>query len=478
MLYALLLACPKKTPEPVEVEAPPPFDRSQVPEPLPRGEFALPEAQHAELSNGLKVVLVENHELPLFDVRIVSRAGAWTDPEGAEGLAGVSMDMLNEGTDGHDAIALSTALRSLGSSLGTRAHLDSSSVSCSGLTKNLEPTLDLLAEVVLQPTFPAEEWERLEKQTLQAIEASRKDPSDISGRVFDALLYGDAYDGRFRTADSIEGLDVGQMEAWYGQHFTAANSIVLVGGDVTMEQVLPLLEARFGSWEAGEPLERPGFSVEQPTETVLYVVHKQDAAQSVIRAGRFVPGRTDEAWNDLYIGNTVFGGMFTSRLNMNLREDKGWTYGARSGIWHGYGASGWNASTSVVADQTAPAVSEILAELAAVAGDRPLSSDEVAFMKSSRIRGYPARFEGVGATLDSEKDTWLYGLPEDFADTYLARMEAVTPEGAQAALSEHIATQPMTLLVVGDLEKNREGLAALGLPMVELDVEANRIAQE
>jgi len=477
MLLSLLIACPKKTPEPV-VEQPPAFDRSVVPAPLERREFKLPEAQETTLSNGLRVVLVEDHELPLFDVRIVNRAGSWTDPEDREGLAVASLDMVNEGTKSYDAVALSSALRSLGSSLGSRSHLDSSSISCSGLTKNLEPTLDLLAEVVLEPTFPQADWERIQKQSLQSVEASRKDPSDIASRVFDVVLYGDVYDGRFRTVDSINALDVEQMAAWYAEHWTASNSVLLVGGDVTLESVTPLLEERFGTWSLGEPLAAPIIEVAQPTETTIYAVHKADAAQSVIRAGRFVPDRLSEEWNDLYLGNTVFGGMFTARLNMNLREDKGWTYGARSTIWHGYSASGWMAYTSVVADQTAPAIAELLGELKGVETTKPISADEVAYMKSSRINGYPARFEGVGATLDQTSNTWLHGLPEDFAETFIARVDGVTVEGAQGAFSTHVASQPLSIVVVGDLELNREALAGLGLPMVELDVEGAPIEQE
>lgn len=477
LLLATLIACPKKAPEVVQVETPA-FDRSVVPAPLERGDFALPVADSGTLSNGLTVIVVENHELPLFEIRMVARTGSWTDPVGSEGLAGAAMDMLNEGTEGHDAIELSTALRALGSHVGTGSTTDSARVTASGLSKNLESTLDLWTEVLRQPTFPAEEWDRLEKQNLQAIDASRSDPSSIAGRVFDVVLYGDSYDGRFRTADSVLSLDVAAMEAWYTSHFVPANSIVLVGGDTTLAEITPLLEARLGDWDAGAAIEMPAFETAQPAETTLYVVDKAGAAQSVVYAGRFVADRSDPAWNDLYMGNTAFGGMFTARLNMNLREDKGWTYGARSSIWHGYGASGWMAHSSVVANQTAPAVAEILAELAAVTGDRPLSAEEIAYMKSSRINGYPSRFEGVGATLGSETDTWLYGLPEDFADSYLARMNGVTPEGAQAAFAEHVSTQPLAILVVGDLETCQEPLAALGFPMVELDVEGNTTTKE
>ena len=475
---ALLLGCPKKTADaPAAVEEPA-FDRSVRPEPLARPEFTLPQASVGALSNGVPVVVVENHELPFVQVRMVSQRGSATDPAGREGLAYATMDMVNEGTADHSAIELSTALRELGSSMVSGAGLDMSNVRVDTLSRNLEPTLDLMAEVVLQPTFPDSEWDRLQKQRLQDLDAGRKDPGRISARVFDNLLYGDAYDGRFPTHDSLGALDTDQMKAWYSARFTPDQSAIFVGGDTTLEEITPLLEARFGAWEGQAEAFDPSVDTQNPTETRLFLVDKPGAAQSVVRAGRFVPGRTADGYDDLYVANTVFGGMFMARLNMNLREDKGWTYGARSRVSTRQGDSVWSASSSVVSDQTGPAVAEILREIEAVAADAPITADELAYFKGSRTLGYPGNFETVDYLLGQKVEVWLHGLPDDWLTSYVSRVEGVELDAANAAFATHVAGQPLTILVVGDLATVRPQVEGLGLPITVLDVEGDVVEDD
>ncbi|MCP4807762.1 MAG: insulinase family protein [Proteobacteria bacterium] len=474
---ALLLGCPKKAPEPVVEEAPA-FDRSVAPAPIARRDFTLPTPSVGALSNGVAVIVVENHELPFVQVRLVSQRGTATDPQGREGLGGATMDMLNEGTSEHTAVELSTELRKLGSSIGTSASLDSSSVRADTLARNLEPTLDLMAEILLEPTFPDTEWERIQKQTLQNLDAGRKDPSRISSRVFDNLMYGDAYDGRFSTADSISALDTDQMKAWYAAQFTPDQSAIFVGGDTTLDEITPLLEARFGSWEGTAKAFDQDVETKNPTERRLYVVDKPGASQSVVKVGRFVPARATDGYDDLYVANTVIGGMFMARLNMNLREDKGWTYGARTGVYAGKGDSVWMASTSVVSDQTGPAVAEILREVDSVAGEALITDDELAYFKGSRTLGYPGNFETVDYLLGQTAAVWLHDLPDDWLTSYVDRVDGVTLDGANAAFAEHVSGQPLTLLVVGDLATIREPLSEVGLPITVLDVEGDVVEDD
>lgn len=473
----LLLGCPKQAPEPAVAEAPA-FDRSQRPEPLTRKEFTLPAPTVGQLSNGVPVIVVENHELPKVQVRLVSQRGTATDPVGREGLGHATMDMLNEGTTNYSSVELSTELRKLGSSIGTGGGLDSSNVRAETLSRNLEPTLDLMAEIVFEPTFPDSEWERIQKQTLQDLDAARKDPSSISLRVGRHLLYGDTYQGRSSTDASIGAIDTDQMRAWYSAQFAPDQAAIFVGGDTTLEEITPLLEARFGGWEGtAEPFELT-IEARQPTESRLYVVDKPGASQSVVKAARFVPARTADGYDDLYVANTVFGGMFMARLNMNLREDKGWTYGARSGIYPGAGDSVWMASSSVVSDQTGPAVAEILAEIALVTGDKPLTADELAYFKGSRTLGYPGNFETFDYLLGQTATVWVHDLPDDWLTSYVGRVEGVTLEAANAAFAEHVAGQPLTILVVGDLASIREPLSGLGLPITVLDVDGNVVEDD
>ena len=454
------------------------LDRTQLPATLEVGDFELPTAQRATLSNGVEVVLVENHELPLFELRVVFRTGGWTDPAGQEGLAGASLDMLNEGAGELDAVAISTQARTLGSSVWTSARLDQATVGCSGLVRNLEPTLDLWSTILLEPTFPETEWERLEVQYAQSLEEDASDPNSVAWMISDRVLYGEDYDGREMSLESLEQLQVSAMSEWYAEHLVPGNALLLVGGDLTLEQLLPLLEEELGAWTAEGGHEPPAREAVVPSETTLYVVDKPGAAQSIIVAGTPVVGRLDPEWWPLYLGNRAWGGSFMSRLNMTLREEKGWTYGARSRVVTNDVPGVWLANSAVVSEATAPAVEEILAMLGGVAGEEPLTAEEVDYARSGLLNGYAARFETVDYLLDQQKLIWRYGLPEDWSVAWLDHIQGVDPAEAQAVFQSRVAEQPLVIVIVGDMAQNRAPLEALGLPIVELDVQGNPVAMK
>jgi zinc protease len=437
-IFLSLIACGPKAPPEAAAEAS--FDRSVIPSPLERRPFQLPSAQRATLSNGVEVVVVENHELPLVQIRAVFSTGSWTDPESMEGLALSTMDMLNEGAGELDAIGLSKALRELASSLGTSASLDSASVSMSCLSKNLEPTLDLWSSVLLDPTFASGDWERLQKQYIQSVAEQRTTPTSIAGRVVDRVMFGNAYDGRLQTPDSLGSITVDAQREWWSTHLVPANAMLLVGGDATLDSIVPLLEARLAEWTGDTPIEMPTIEVQQPAETTVYLVDKPGAAQSVINVSRFIGDVRDETYYPTYVGNMAWGGMFMARLNMNLREDKGYTYGARANIYSSMAPVQWLASTSVKSDTTTDALSEIFRELEDINGERPLNSDEIAYASSSVINGYPARFETASYLLNETTRIWRYDLPADWLETYIDSVDSVTAESAQAAFSDQLAT--------------------------------------
>ena len=476
LALAMLMGCPKQAPEPTVQVA---FDRSARPAPLPRRDFTLPETTTATLSNGVPVFLVENHELPFVDLRVVFRAGSFTNPAGLEGLASASADMWNEGTVSYTGPELSTELRKLGSGVGSSAGLDRATISATSLKRNLEPTLDLWAEVLLRPTFPAQDWERIQAQGLQDIQASRADPGSTAWRVMDRQLFGDSYDGRFRSPESLSAIDVEAMKAWRETYVVPANAAIFAGGDITIEELVPLLEARLSDWQGGELTPVPEVAVLQPEQSQLFLVDKPGAAQSVVTLARPVGERTGEASDALSVGNTAWGGMFMARLNMNLREDKGWTYGARSGFADSHAERVWYAQSSIVSDSTGPAVAEVLAELAAIGGEHPLSDEEVDYMKSSLLNGYPGRFETTDYLLGQKAEVWLYGLPADYLDTYTSRIAGVEGAAAQAAFLEQVASQPLIWVVVGDVESIRGPLEeATGLTAALLDPEAQPLEGE
>ncbi|RME28283.1 MAG: insulinase family protein [Deltaproteobacteria bacterium] len=473
-----LSACgPKAPPQPAAA-----VDyHATMPDPLPPRPFQLPEPQRGTLSNGIPVVVVENHEVPLVQVQVALRPGDWTDPPDLAGLASVTMDMLNEGAGGMSAAELSSAARRMGSSVWTGSSLDGASVGASCLTDKLPGTLDLLATVMLEPDFPDADWELMRKKRLQAVQAARKDPNAIAGRVWNRLGYGDHYAGHLDNEAAYQAIDTERMRAWYDAYVVPANAMIVVGGDTTLEEIQPLLEARFGSWNAeGQPLpELPSAdSLPPQPETTVFLVDKPEAAQSVLRVGRFAGTRLDPDYDAFQLGNMAIGGQFTARINMNLREDKSWTYGARSWLSDNYLPSRWQVGTSVFTPTTADAVSEIMRELDESLGTRPITQEELDNSRGYLLGTWPLRFENPGELLGGTVDIWRYGLPDDWITGLPDRMRAVTLEQTRAAWAAHIDPTHLSILVVGDAATVEEPLEALGYPVQRLDVEGFPVEED
>ncbi|MCB9777035.1 MAG: insulinase family protein [Alphaproteobacteria bacterium] len=477
LIPTLLLACgPKAPPTPVVDSRP--FDhRLDMPEPLAPREFQLPQAEEATLSNGLRVVLVENHEVPLVWVQVGLRAGAWTDPHDQPGLASVTMDMLNEGAAGKTAAQLSNAQRKLGSTVGSSAGLDSATVSASGLREKLPETLDLMVDVLRHPDFPADEWSLMQKKRIQTLKANREDPRSIGDRVWEKLGFGDGYAGHQTTEAAYQAMTVKDMKRWYEANVGAQNAVVLVGGDTTMAEIQPLLEARLADWGAAKrDLVRPtdvDEHVIQPEATTIYLVDKPGAAQSVLRVGRFVGKRTDADAPAFQLHNMAVGGMFTARINMNLREDKGWTYGAWSWVDSNYATDRWQVGTSVMTPATADAVSEILREVAEAGQGHRISQAELDNGRGYLLGTWPLGFENPGKLMSETEAMWLYDLPDDWITGAPDRLRAVSLGQAHTAWDTWVRDQPLAILVVGDAATVGEPLSALGLPIVKLDADGH-----
>ncbi|MCB9680234.1 MAG: insulinase family protein [Alphaproteobacteria bacterium] len=473
---AALTGCPKSAPPAAMPEAaavlPEGVPRTR-PEPLPAPTFEMPTAQKATLSNGLPVLLVANHEVPLFDVRIVFRVGPDADPAGKEGLGDVMFGMMNEGAAGRDAAGLARELEKLGGGIGSGAGTDAASVSVSGPTKNLSALLDLWTDVVRKPDFPDASWEVLQASRVQRIEASRKDPGSMALRAQRKVVYGDAYTGRLDTVAATQAITPADMRAFHARAVRPDNAVILVGGDVDLDTVLPLLEARLGKWKANRMAPLPG-SAATPTafaKEVVYLVDKPGAAQTVLRAVLPVGTPTDADWRTFGLANTAFGGAFTARVNMNLREDKGWTYGARCGTATTPGPALWVCSANIQADQSVPAMLELRRELRDVVGDRPITEQELTFFRGYRINAFYGSYETPGELLGELQDIWVDRLPADWLDTYVPQLEAVTVDSAEASLKQHLDPDRVGWLLVGDKAGMIEALKATGLPIVELDAD-------
>lgn len=471
-----LTACGPKAPPAPPVQAGPP--EPSMPGPLAKRPFTLPAPATAELSNGLKVVLVENHEVPLVYVRLVVERGGYTDPDDKIGLASVTFDMMDEGAGGLSAAELSREAQRLGASIGAGGGADGGAISLSTLKRTLPDSLDLLSKVVLEPTFSRDDWKLLQKKRIQSLAESKEDPNSVASRVYNKLHFGDVYKGRMATEEGYDAIGVPGIRRWHKNHVGPATTTILVGGDTTLDEIQPLLEERFGAWSADTiEAERPqltGGSAAEPG--TIYFIDKPGAAQSVVRAGLFVGEETDDDWFALNLANLAYGGAFTARLNMNLREDKGITYGARSGISHSYAPGLWTASSSIVTDGTTLGVTELLREIEEMRGDRTITEDELANARGGLLGTWPLNFENPGYLLNQTVDQMRYGRGADWLSQLVPRYEAVSLEAANAAFSKHIDPSKLVLLVVGDAEKVQAPLAeATGLPVVSLDADGNII---
>jgi zinc protease len=455
----LMLACAARIPEPL----------TTAPPPLATRPFHMPEVQKATLSNGLAVAVVENHRVPMVWIELDFDVGGATDPKGQEGLASVTLDMLNEGAGTYDAEGLSAALRKMASTLDSGAGLDGATIGMSCLKNKLEPTLDLMTTVLFQPTFPAAEWAILKDRRLADLKDAFENPERIANRVFNRVMYGNAYMGRSVTEASLGAIGPDAMRAWWSERLVPGNALLLVGGDITLAEAVPLLEKRFGSWKSPTHYTPPVPEVSQPEGIKLYAVDKPDAPQSVLRMGRFVNRRGDADWFDLMAATMAWGGTFTSRVNMNLREDKGWTYGARAGTNQSLAPACLVVSTAVKRENSADAVREILAEAKTVAADKPFSVDEIRQVEGYLFNSWPALFEQTSWILGQTADMWRYHLPADWLSSYRERLSKVNASGAEAAWLRWIPPQGLAVVVVGDLKVIRESLAGLGYPIVELD---------
>ncbi len=463
-----------------EAQADAPGFRDAIPAPLDPRPFAVPEVSTSTLSNGVSLEVVENHEVPLVTVRVELAAGSWTDSPELPGLASVTLDMLNEGAGDYDAAGLSGELKQIAGSLSASASLDYAAIELSVLEKNLDRGLELLALLLTQPTFPEAEWEIVQKRRLADLAAARNNPNQIASRVFDNLLYGDLYDGMLRTEAGYEAMSPDAFRDWWGVHGVPAQARISVGGDTTLEDIKPRLDAALADWQGGDALsaERPtADSLPELDSATLYFVDKPGAAQSVVRMGTFTLTQTDADYPAFVLANQAVGGFFSARINMNLREDKGWTYGARSSIYTNYLPSLFQVSTGVITAHTAESVAELYKEVDAAREARPLTQPELDAGRGYLLGTLPLRFENPGYLLGQRSRIARYSLSSDWIETWPERLRSVSVDEAQAAWNGAIASDKLVVLVVGDKAVVGEGLAALGRPIVELDADGEPLAQ-
>lgn len=445
-------------------------DRSAPPTLGPPPSLQLPPIQRFELSNGLDVWLLEKHSVPIVQVDLLIRSGSVAEPSGKNGLSEAVTAMLDEGAGSMDALELSDAIAFLGAELETWSDLHSMGVDLSVPVVRLGEALTLMADVSLRPTFPAEELERLRAELLTQLLQDRDEPRAIASVLFQRTLFGKDHPyGASQDEASLRGISVADLKAFHGAHFLPGNATLIVVGDVTADEARPLLEASFGSW-IGAAVEEPKVAKAPQVEgRTVYLVDKPGAAQSEIRIGRIGVDRQSPDYFALTVMNTLLGGSFTSRLNSNLREDKGYTYGAGSRFDFEKSPGAFLAASAVQTEVTDKALVEFMKELEGIS---EISDEEL-----ERARGYvalrfPRAFQTASGIADQLSELVLYDLPEDYFNHYVERILAVTREDAVRVAKQYVDPDNIAVVVVGDREVIGAGVEALGLgPIRQLTVE-------
>jgi predicted Zn-dependent peptidase len=425
----------------------------------------LPQIQKQKLSNGLPVWIVELHKVPVAQVNLVSFSGTANDPPGKFGLASLTAAMLEEGAGGRAALELADAIDYLGADLGATVSSDASAVRLHVPVARLADALPLMADVALRPTFPKDELERLRQQRLTSVLQSRDDPATIASLAFSRVLYGRAHrygTAQMGTAETIKSFTVDDVRGFYAAMFRPDNATLLAVGDVNPSALLPMLEKHFGGWKpAGSAAAEKLPAVEPPATRQIFLVDKPGAPQSQIRIGSIGVPRSTPDYFPLTVMNTILGGSFTSRLNNNLREVHGYSYGAGSGFDMRLGAGPFSASAGVQTDKTSEALKEFFNELNGIL--KPVPPEELARAKNYVSLRYPNGFETTGDISRRLEDALVYHLPDDYFSKYVQNIQAVTAADVQRVAEKYIHPDRVAVVIVGDLKTIEPGVRALNL---------------
>ena len=438
-------------------------------------ELAFPELVRRQLSNGLPVVIAHRPGVPVVRVSLLFDGGYAADQGRKPGTASFAMSMLDEGTSTLGALAIADRAESLGADLSAGSSLDTSFAGVSALAERLDESVALLAEVVRRPSFPPAEIERVRKEWIAGIGREKSSPDALASRILPPLLYGEGHPYAIPftgsgTEASIAALTRDDLLAFQRDWLRPDNATIVVTGDAQADAVLPLLEKHFGSWRAPAP-EGPATALPaaaRPGAARVYLVDKPGAVQSNILVGQVLASSAAPNRLEIETMNNVLGGTFTSRINMNLREDKHWSYGARSSLPQARGGRPWLLSAPVQSDRTVESMREIQREIAEFVGARPATAEEIAKIRDRDVRSLSGRFETNGAVSGAIADMITFGWPDDYVRTLKARLEAQSDDGVRAAARESLDPARLTWVVIGDLATIEQPIRNLGLGEVRV----------
>jgi zinc protease len=455
---------------------------------LPKGgadpKFSLPPIQKQKLSNGLEVWLVRQPELPIVSMNMVFKTGGTVDPAGKAGLASMTSNLITSGTKTRTAVDISNQLSDIGANLGAGSGWDSANVSIQTLTKHLDQALDIFSDVLVNPTFPDKELETMRRRSLVALQQRRDNPNAIASVVYNSLLYGKNHPyGNVMTGDeaSIKAFKQSDLTSFYQTYYRPNNAVLIVVGDANMATIKPKLERAFGGWKTADV---PTATIQAPAEFTrpgIYLVDKPGAAQSVINIGQVGVSRDNPDFYAIQVMNSILGGGGSARLFMNLREDKGYTYGAYSGFSMRRGAGPFTAQAGVQTAVTKESVIEFMKELNGIRGAIPISQKEFEANKQSLIRSFPSGFETNGQIANALSTLVTYGLPDSYYNEFIRNVNAVTMADVNRVANKYLTPDKMAIVIVGDkaiIEPRLREIELLGKSITLLDTEGNPIKVE
>jgi predicted Zn-dependent peptidase len=428
-------------------------------------QVKLPRAEEATLPNGLQIVLLRSTKVPTFNMQMVVLSGGLADPAEYRGLAGFTASLLREGTTKHSSKEISEQIDALGATLNANAGLSSltSTVSAAGLVENFDQTLDLFADVVRNPTFPQAEVARFKTRTLSQLQLQRSIPQFLAAEQFSRAIYGTNHPASFIVppAASINKLSSKDLSDFHARYYRPNNAILAIVGDVTMKEIMPKIQKAFGDWQKGDVPALTIPAAPAPGESHIYLIDRPGSVQTVLQLGTLGIERTSPDYFAVLLADRVLGGGPSGRLFLNLREDKGYTYGAYSNFGGSKFRGTWMSSSEVRTDVTEGAMKEFMYELNRLRNEK-VQAQELENAKRAIIGSFALSLEQPQALLQNIITQKLYNLPADYWDTYPQKVSAITLDDVQSVAQKYIDLGHLQVVAVGDASKAREVLAKYG----------------
>lgn len=464
------------TPEPMPTADPQAF-RSKAPEPLAPRAYRFPEVSRVTLENGLRVLVAENHGAPLVTIRAVVRSGADQNSSGQAGLASFTADMLDEGAAGRSAIQIAESVADLGGNLTTAADWDASVVNLDLSSRNAEEGMKLISDVLIRPTFPSQEIDRVRKDRLTTILQQRDDANVLAnnrfaGVVYEGTPYGSPVIG---TESSVKGISKNGINNFYRSNYIPNNVSLIVTGDISSAAALQLVRRHFATWERGKDVSPVSIAAKGIDSSRIYLIDRPQAVQSEIRVGHVGVSRGTEDYFPLLTMNMLLGGNFSSRINMNLREKHGYTYGARTVMAFRRQAGPFIVATPVRNEVTLQSVTEIMSELQRIRGG-DITEEELTNTRNYLMGIFPATVESAIDLADRLQELELYNLPEDYFNNYRERIASVSGEDLTRVANKYLQPGKSAIVIVGKASDIRQPLSQLGYPVAVYDLDGKPVA--